>query len=80
MAEEAALPAFVVAMTFIAITFPFGPRVEEIPVPARMLVAGAAVVTVVLRHRFPATGLLLLVVAQLGPGAEPALECRVDRD
>lgn len=57
--QEAALPAFVVTMTFIVIAFPFGPRIEEFDVSVRMLVAAAAMVPIVLRHRFPATGLLL---------------------
>lgn len=59
VAQEAAVPVFVVAMTFNVIAFPFGPRFEEFDVSVRMLVAGAAMVPIVLRHRFPATGLLL---------------------
>ncbi|GAB2813495.1 histidine kinase [Lentzea nigeriaca] len=59
MAEEAALPVFVVTMTFIGLTFAFGPRPEDTGVGVRMLVAGAALVAIMLRHRFPATGLLL---------------------
>lgn len=59
VAEEAALAAFVLTMTFMVMAFPFGPRIEEVDVPPRMLVSGAAMVPIVLRHRFPATGLLL---------------------
>jgi signal transduction histidine kinase len=59
VAEESALPVFVVTMTFIGVAFPFGPRYEYVDAVARMLIAGSAMVPIVFRHRFPATGLLL---------------------